>query len=56
MSNLLAIMHIITYVNENNQLVIQNMIISRDIWMKLITKCEAMNKKRKVAMLKKLFN
>jgi hypothetical protein len=56
MSNLLAIMHIMTYVNKNDQLAIQDMIISRDVWTKLMTKYEAMNKKRKMAMLKKLFN
>jgi hypothetical protein len=32
------------------------MIISRDVWIKLMTKYEAVNKKRKMAMLKKLFN
>jgi hypothetical protein len=55
-SNLLAITHIITYVNENNQSAIQDMTISGDVWTILMTKYEAINKKRKMAMFKKLFN
>jgi hypothetical protein len=55
-SNLLAITHITTYVNENDQSAIQDMTISGDVWTMLMTKYEAINKKRKMAMFKKLFN
>ena len=55
-SNLLVITHITTYVNDNDQSAIWDMTISRDVWIKLIAKYKAINKKRKMAMLKKLFN
>jgi hypothetical protein len=55
-SNLLAIMHIIIYINENDQSAIRDITISRDVWTKLMTKYKVIDKKRKIAMLKKLFN
>jgi len=55
-SNLLAVTHITTYVKEEDQSAIRDMTTSGEVWMKLMAKYEAVNKKRRMGMIKKLFN
>jgi transposase InsO family protein len=55
-SNLLAVTHITTYIKTEDQSAIRDMTVSGEVWIKLMTKYEAVNRKRRMGMVKKLFN